>query len=872
MKNDKKYQPSIIEQKWLSLWDKSNYFFDWNDSSKPQYIIDTPPPYPTGVFHIGNALNWCYIDVRARYKRMNGYNVMFPQGWDCHGLPTEVKVEEINNITKNEISRSEFKKKCEELTLENIQKMKDIMIKLAFSIDWSNEFITMNKDYYKYTQKSFIDMYHKNLIYHEEHPVNWCPRCETAIAFAEVEYQKKKSKLNYILFKIKDEEDILSIATSRPELLCSCVAILVNKNDKRYLKFIGKNAIVPYYNYNVPIIGDDDVDPNFGTGVVMVSTFGDKQDIKWTKKYKLKILKGIDKNGKMTQISNKYHGLTVKDCREKIIYDLKNSKELYKQEDIEQNIGICWRCKSEIEILSELQWFIKIEKEKVLSNLNKIKWYPLSMKTRIINWINTMEWDWCISRQRIFATPIPIWYCDNCGSIIIADKNELPVDPTITKPKKKCNCGSLKYHGEADVLDTWMDSSITTLNITHWDSKRLPIQLRQQGNDIIRTWAFYTILRTLALKNIVPWETIIINGMVLGSDGHKMSKSLGNIITPEEIIEKYGVDSFRQWSVISGKMGSDIIFQWKDIIASSRFCNKLWNIYQFITMNTKDFNINKIDEYNIDTLKNIDKWILYKLNNLINIVTLNIEKIQYDIAFKEIRSFLWDILADNYIELIKGRLYSINNKFRKSSQYVLITTLITICKLLAPFMPYLSEEIYYTIFNRSIHLEKWPQEIKLKNFDNIKIDKEINNIINISKEIRKYKKENNISLNSSLKRIEIYYPYELDIEDLKNATKSEIIINKNDLSYEIIPYKITYNMDILGPIYKEKTNEVVNILNKLNINNNLLKNEEIDIIDEENKKKYRIPKNALKIIYKYKINKEEIDIININSLKIIIPK
>lgn len=356
----KDYHSSEIETKWLSIWNKEMYFFDWEDRKKPSYIIDTPPPYPTGTFHIGNAVNWCYIDFIARYKRMSGYNVMFPQGWDCHGLPTEVKVEEKYNITKNEISRIEFKKMCKDLTEENINKMKNTMIRLGFSIDWSNEFITMNPNYYKKTQKSFLEMYNKKLIYHEEHPVNWCPRCETAIALAEVEYVNKKSKLNYINFDIKEEinKKTITIATSRPELLCSCVAIVVNKNDKRYSNLIGKEAIVPYYNYSVPIIEDNEVNENFGTGAVMVCTFGDKQDIKWTKIHNFEIKKGIDKKGNMTNIAKKYFGMKSEECRKKIIEDLKKENILYKQENIEQNVGICWRCKTEIEILSELQWFI----------------------------------------------------------------------------------------------------------------------------------------------------------------------------------------------------------------------------------------------------------------------------------------------------------------------------------------------------------------------------------------------------------------------------------------------------------------------------------------------------------------------------------
>lgn len=596
----KEYISKNIENKWLSKWNKSMYFFDWEDSKKPKYIIDTPPPYPTGNFHIGNALNWCYIDFIARYKRMNGFNVMFTQGWDCHGLPTEVKVENKYNITKNQISRSDFKKKCIDLTLENIEKMKNTMIKLGFSIDWSNEFITMKKEYYVKTQKSFLRMYNQNLIYHEEHPVNWCPRCETAIALAEVEHKNKTSKLNYIYFKLKDSNETLSIATSRPELLCACVAIVINNKDKRYLKYIGKDVIVPYYNYFVKIIGDSSVDINFGTGIVMVCTFGDKQDIKWTKTYKLNIKKAIDKKGCMTSIAKKYFGSNVYECRKLIIQDLKNSNELYLQKDIQQNVGICWRCKTEIEILSELQWFIKINKNKLLNQIEKIEWTPKYMKHRIKNWIETMEWDWCISRQRIFATPIPYWSCKKCGNIIIAKEKDLPVDPTEEKTNQICKCGSVELEGEKDVLDTWMDSSITSLNIIGWDTtKNLKIQtqLRQQGHDIIRTWAFYSIVMSLILENRIPWEKIVINGMVLGPDGHKMSKSLGNIISTETIIDDHGVDAFRQWAAICGTMGSDITFQLKEIISSSRLIQKIWNIYKFTILNTEDFNFKLINSF-----------------------------------------------------------------------------------------------------------------------------------------------------------------------------------------------------------------------------------------------------------------------------------
>ena len=559
------YNANDIEEKWMEKWDLSIYHFNWGEDPRPQYIIDTPPPYPTGNFHIGNALNWCYIDFVARYKRMRGYNVMFPEGWDCHGLPTEVKVEEINGITKNQVPRAEFRRMCRELTAENIDKMRKTMLRLGFSVDWSNEFVTMDPSYFVKTQKSFVRMYNDGYIYHEEHPVNWCPRCETAIAFAEVEYDTRQTKLNFVHF------DKVDIATTRPELMAACVAIAVNPKDKRYKEYVGQEIRVPIFKQKVTLITDEAVEPELGTGAVMICTFGDKQDVHWWAKYGLPLVKTIDKQGKMTKAAGKYEGLSTTACREAIIFDLKAEGFLYDQKSLTQNVGLCWRCDTPIEILSEPQWFVKINHESILKAAEEINWCPEYMKTRLQNWTGTMEWDWCISRQRIFATAIPIWYCKHCGEVMLAEESWLPIDPNEAAPKRPCTCGSTEFQPEIDVLDTWMDSSITALHVTGWESEyelRLPAQIRPQGHDIIRTWAFYTILRSLALEDKKPWDSIMINGMVLGPDGHKMSKSLGNTISPEEVTSQYSADAFRQWGAVGGSTGSDIMFRWKDVVSS----------------------------------------------------------------------------------------------------------------------------------------------------------------------------------------------------------------------------------------------------------------------------------------------------------------
>jgi len=333
----KEYNFREVEEKWIERWDPSVYYFDWG-SEKPQYIIDTPPPYPTGNFHIGNALNWCYIDFVARYKRMRGYNVMFPQGWDCHGLPTEVKVEETYHITKNQVPREEFRRLCEEMTAQAIERMRRTITRLGISTDWSNEYITMKPEYYVKTQRSFVQMYEKGMIYREDHPVNWCPRCATAIAFAEVEYDTRTTTLNYMRFE--SDYGSLEIATTRPELLPACVAVAVNPNDERHIGFVGKSVKVPLFDYEVPVLSDPAVDPSFGTGVVMICTFGDKQDVRWWVEHNLPLRQAIDREGRLTEIAGKFKGMSITEAKNAIVDEMLSRGIIYRQEPLEQNAGL----------------------------------------------------------------------------------------------------------------------------------------------------------------------------------------------------------------------------------------------------------------------------------------------------------------------------------------------------------------------------------------------------------------------------------------------------------------------------------------------------------------------------------------------------
>ncbi|MEM2933889.1 MAG: valine--tRNA ligase [Methanocellales archaeon] len=801
----KEYDPHEIEEKWLKQWDYSMYHFNWSKRSrKERYIIDTPPPYPTGNFHCGNALNWCYIDFIARYKRMRGYNVMFPQGWDCHGLPTEVKVEQILGVKKRDLSREEFRALCEKFTLENIEKMRSTMIRLGFSIDWSNEYVTMHPSYYAKTQISFVRMYKAGLIYQADHPVNWCPRCETAIALSEVEYQKRITSLYYIHFGGID------IATTRPELIPACVAIAINPNDERYISIAGKKIKVPIFDYEVPVILDSVVDAKFGTGAVMICTFGDRQDVKWWKEHSLELRKAITKDGRMTELAGKYKGLSLDECKKAIIQDLKELGLIYKEEMVEQNVGLCWRCDTPIEILSEKQWFVKVNRDEVLKTAQEVKWVPQHMYIRLKNWVESMEWDWCISRQRVFATPIPAWYCLKCDETMVAKEEWLPLDPNQTMPKEPCKCGSCDFKPEQDVLDTWMDSSITPLIVAGWLADKpflYPTELRPQGHDIIRTWAFYTILRSRALTGMKPWDTILINGMVFGEDGFMMSKSRGNIVQPEEVVEKYGADVFRQWAAISGSPGSDIMFGWKDIEAASRFTQKLWSIARFCLIHLKE-KPRKTELYPVD------KWLLSKLQKLIEEVTGDMENYEFDDALKRIRSFTWDILADNYIEMVKYRLYGRDKKALRAAQYSLYTAIQTLARLLAPFIPFLAEEIYSRITKgiKSVHLQKWP-EAEESLIDEA-AEKEGELIKQITSAIRRYKSEHGIALNAPLKGIQLYSPLS-NVADVEGTVNARVEILKEKPVLEDIVREVKPKMQVLGPRFKNRAGDIARALSKI---------------------------------------------------------
>jgi valyl-tRNA synthetase len=888
MEVPKDYDPLEIEPKWQQRWSELDvYRFRREDTKTPTYVIDTPPPYPSGEFHMGTALNWTYFDIVARYKRMRGFNVLFPQGWDCHGLPTEVQVEKRYGIRKGDLPPEKFRELCIKLTEENIAHMREEMNSLGFSMDWSTEYRTMDPSYYSKTQLSFVQLYNKGLIYRGEHPVNWCPRCETAIADAEVEYDDRESSLNYVKFKIVGENDFLTIATTRPEYLHACVVVAVHPDDERYKKYVGKKLEVPIFGQVVEIIEDREVDPQFGTGVVMICTYGDKTDVRWAMRYKLPVIKAIDERGRMSEAAGEYAGLSLAECKELVLKHLGKNELLSRQEKLKQSVGVCWRCKTPVEILTKKQWFMRVLdlKDDVMEGAKRARWVPEYMRARLIAWAESMDWDWVISRQRIFATPIPAWYCSKCGSPIVADENQLPVNPSKDEPHKKCQkCGGDKFLPETDVLDTWMDSSLTILAHAGWpklDKRLFPADLQPNGTDIIRTWDYYLLVRTLALVGEVPYKTVLINGMVLGTDGRAMHKSLGNYVDTTKAREKYGADALRQWAAIGASTGSDIPFAWKDVEFGYKFMRKFWNAARFASPYFESVNITTTDPSKLD-FRPTDRWILSRMNRLVKEVTAYLEDFQFNRALIAVQTFIWHEFCDMYIEEVKHRLYG-EDLTADASKYTLYHVISTATKLLAPFVPHFAEEIYHNYFasnytQPSVHLSEWPVA------DDRSIDEaaeRLGELINlIVSAIRQFKSEKGMALSAELPSVEIYVADEKNaklleqaMDDIRGTMKiRELLVTTEKPRVVERVLSIEPNFAKIGPRLRSDAKAVLRAISEADPEDVARKLEMGDLAITVNGKKFTIDREDVKVVRETASAGHKVEIIDISEpvLKILI--
>lgn len=762
---------NAIEEKWQKYWEKEKTYRFESKKKKPLFSIDTPPPTVSGRMHVGHSFSFSQTDFIARYKRMKGFKVFYPFGYDDNGLATERFVEKQKNIRAKDYTRKEFIKICLETTKEAEKWLYNDFKRIGLSChDWQS-YRTIDDNARKTSQKSFIEIYKKGRAYRKKAPAIYCTTCETSIAQAELKDKEVESTFNDLLFELENGEKI-TISTTRPEMLAACVAVFVNPKDSKNKHLIGKKAKVPLYNFWVPILGDERADPEKGSGIVMCCTFGDQTDMEWFYAHNLPMKMVISKSGKMLKEAGRLEGMKIKEARKEIVEDLRKEGLLAKQEAIQHTVNVHERCGNEVEIIDNMQWFIKYLdlKEEFLKKGKEVKWFPEHMRNRYENWIQGLQWDWNISRQRYYGVPFPVWYCKKCGKEVLAEEKQLPVDPLEEKPLKKCSCGSKEFEPEKDVLDTWHTSSLTPQIALKKEFKKMfPMDLRPQAHDIITLWAFNTIVKAYFHENKIPWKNIMISGWALDSKGKKMSKSLGNVIEPLEMIKKYSADCLRYWSA-TATLGEDVPFQEKDFVSGKKFLNKAYNIANFAEMNTKGFDYRKQKP----KLKAADKWILSQHTKALMEAEKSLEKFEYSTAMHSIRDFLWLEFADYYIEEAKHRLL----KKDKAAKYCLQKILVEEMKCLSVFLPHLTEEVMQSKFKKflktkSIHSEKWPEaEKKLVNKKYSELGRKANALIS---EIRKYKSENKKPLNHPIKlKIEKQKFKELKefIEDIKETVKA----------------------------------------------------------------------------------------------------
>ncbi len=698
------------ERKWNDYWRERKLFvFRPDDESSPLFVIDTPPPFTTGDLHMGQAYWVNYIDSIARYKRMKGFNVLYPQGWDTQGYPIEVAVEKQYG---KDMPREEFYKRCKEVAEANIAKMKAQMLTFGASFDEDLEYITMSSQYRRKVQLSVLEMHAKGMVYRAEHPVEWCPSCGSSISREEADDKEEQTQLNYVSFKLNDG-GALEIATTRPELLHACVAVAVNGSDERYKAIVGKKIRVPIFGTEVKVIADDSVEKDFGTGAEMVCTFGDKQDIALYYKHKLQLVNSLTADGRLRN-AGKYDGLTIKEAKRAILERLKEEGLLNRQESVTHTVKVHDRCGTPIELIASEQWFIRTKEHasKIKELADEIEWVPAFAKQHLVDWADHIDWDWAISRNRIFGTPLPFWRCSGCGHIEPAAVSALPVDPAKDKPPlDKCpKCGG-GLSGETATCDVWVDSSITPLVIAGWPDLKsrnrgqalFPSSIRPQGVDIIRTWAFYTIFRAWALTGSKAFERVVVHSMILGPDGREMHKSWGNAVDVDELVAKYPIDDIRLWVSLSGAMSKDRIFSYKDVDFAKSFITKLYNSAVFVKKALDAAGEIKSEPH--ESMNIFDVWILNEFNSLVGRVKGFYDAFNLYEATNAIVNFYWHTFCDFYIEDVKYRIYSNEDGMagsRRAAAFTLRHVLLGTLKLIAPVAPHAAEEINSMISDASI--------------------------------------------------------------------------------------------------------------------------------------------------------------------------
>ncbi len=796
----KKYIPAAEEPRLQALWEEQGVYDFHADDDRPVYSIDTPPPTVSGNLHLGHTYSYTHTDVFARFHRMRGENVFYPMGFDDNGLPTERLVEKELGVRASEIDRRQFIRKCQEVSEAVEEEYQALWRRLGLSIDWRYTYRTIDNCARLTSQQSFVELYKAGRVYRQEAPVIWCPECATAIAQADVDDMERQSELITLAFS-RTNGEVLPIATTRPELLPACVSIFVHPGDDRYRDLVGAEVRVPLFGQTVIVRSDSAADPESGTGVVMCCTFGDAVDKNWWYTHQLNYIAAIDRRGRLTQAAGEFAGLPVEEARRAIKAQLAEKGLILKRQPTTQVVPVHERCDTPVELLMSQQWFIRLldHKTEFLSAADQINWYPEHMQHRYNSWVENLSWDWCISRQRYYGIPFPLWYCASCGEVILADEEQLPVDPEFDQPRHACTCGSREFIPEKDILETWATSSLTPQIAGRWlcadnhgesslFAQVYPFNLRPQAHEIIRTWAFYTIAKSHFHHKTLPWKEIAISGWGIAGEGMgKISKSRGGgPMPPLEMIERYSADAVRYWATSTG-LGKDALISEQKIHLGEKLVTKLWNVARFSERFLREYTPPQGAAWDPRIVESLrlspaDRWILSRTQQVVKRSTQLLESYDYAAAKSEVENYFWNEVADNYLEMCKQRLYTGQPKQVNAARFTLYQLLTSILKLLAPFLPYITETIYLGMLSNpqgelssqgdSIHLSQWPtplshlQDEAAENFGS--------QLVEIATAVRRYKSEHNLPLGSELQVLQIA-AQEDQLKDQFNLARQDLI-------------------------------------------------------------------------------------------------
>jgi len=783
-------EPRLKEKSWTKELEKPIYeswkakqVYKFNErSKKPLFSIDTPPPYVNAPIHIGQATTYVLMDMFARFRRMTGREVIFPLGLDRNGLPIEVAAEKKFNIKLASLPRQEAIEKCKTILEESSSESTDTFLKLGISFNsWKKGqhigavYETDSPEYRTLTQDTFIDLWNKGLVYEDERISNFCPGCQTTIADSEVEYKDIQTFFNEVAFKVKETGEKIIIGTTRPELLATCGMVIFNPQDKRYKHLNGKAAITPFYNKEVPIRPHPLAQIDKGTGLVMMCSAGDLSDIRFFREMNLQPIIAIEQDGRMNHHAGFLKGLKVNEARTKMIEDLKEKKLLVSQTSITHRTPICERSKHQIEFISMKEFYIKqLDFKKEIINLaNKIDFYAPKSKQILLDWINSISTDWPVSRRRVYATEIPIWYCNACNTPVLPKKGKYHQPWKDPAPLKSCpKCKAASFRGETRVFDTWMDSAVSPLyilgynNNKHFFKKATPCSLRPQGKEIVRTWLYYTLLRCYFATKKPIFKDVWINYHIVDETGRKMSKSLGNIIDPQDAIKRFGAEPFRLWAAVEGNLEeTDFRCSFERIEGAGKSINKLWNVARFISMFPRVKKPSKLTA--------LDIWIIKELNSLVIYSKGRYEHYDFHNPPTKIKHFLWETFASHYIELVKSRAYNQNSVFTKeeenSARFTLHSCLGMILKLLAPITPLVTYKIYHELEGKDIHQETFPLATKIN-----KQEFTTEKLVELNSTIWKAKKDKGFSLKEGVHSLTLpqkFKPLQKDLMAAHNAKK-----------------------------------------------------------------------------------------------------